>query len=116
MSECSALDWEDYNYAPPAGGAGGRKGAGRSDPLASICDGLPGLEAADIAALLRDLPIPTPGVVPGMTVEEAIEVCMPYNMIYTMTYSMLYSMLYTDIYIMLYTLTCIMLYSIYQYI
>ena len=24
-----------------------------------------------------------------MTVEEAIEVCMPYNMIYTMTYSTL---------------------------
>ena len=39
-----------------------------------ICDGLPGLEAADIAALLRDLPIPTPGDVPGMTVEEAVKV------------------------------------------
>jgi hypothetical protein len=77
MSECSARDWEDYNYVPPAGGAGGTKGAGRSDPLANICDGLPGLEAADIAALLRDLPIPTPGDVPGMTVEQAIEVCIP---------------------------------------
>ena len=74
MSECSARDWEDYNYAQPAGGAGGRQGAGRSDPLANLCDGLPGLEAADIAALLRDLPIPTAGDVPGMTVEEAIEV------------------------------------------
>ena len=74
MSDWSARDWEDYNYAPPAGGAGGGEGAGRRDPLAELCDGLPGLEAADIAALLRDLPIPTPGDVPGMTVEEAVKV------------------------------------------
>ena len=34
MSDWSALDWEqweDYNYAPPAGGAGGGEGAGRRD-------------------------------------------------------------------------------------
>ena len=74
MSDWSAWDWEDYNYAPPAGSAGGGEGAGRRDPLAELCDGLPGLDAADIAALLRDLPIPIPGDVPGMTVEEAVEV------------------------------------------
>ena len=74
MQECSARDWEDYNYAPLAGGAGGRQGAGRRDPLANLCNCLPGLEAADIAALLRDLRIPTQSDVPGMTVEEAIEV------------------------------------------
>ena len=74
MSECSARDWEDYNYALPAGSAGGRQGAGRRDPLANLCDCLPGLEAAGIAALLHDLLIPTRGDVPGMTVEEAIEV------------------------------------------
>ena len=76
MSGWSARDWEDYrdNYAPPAGGAGGGEGAGRRDPLAELCDGLPGLEDADIAALLRDLPIPTPCDVPGMTVEEAVRV------------------------------------------
>jgi hypothetical protein len=44
------------------------------DPLAELCDYLPGLEAGDITALLCDLPIPILGDVPGMTVEEAIEV------------------------------------------
>ena len=74
MSDWSARDWEDYNYALLAGSAGGGEGAGRRDPLAELCECLSGLEAADIAALLRDLPIPTPGDVPGMTVEEAVEV------------------------------------------
>jgi hypothetical protein len=46
------------------------------DPLAELCDDsdLPGFEAGDITALLCDLPIPILGDVPGMTVEEAIEV------------------------------------------
>jgi hypothetical protein len=44
------------------------------DPLAELCDYLPGFEAEDITALLCDLPIPTPGDVPGMTIEEAIKV------------------------------------------
>jgi hypothetical protein len=46
------------------------------DPLAAseLCDYLPGFEAGDITALLCDLPIPIQGDVPGMTVEEAIEV------------------------------------------
>ena len=70
----SARDWEDYNYALPTGGAGGGEGAWKRDTLAKISDCLPGLEAADIDALLRDLPIPTPCDVPGMTVDEAIEV------------------------------------------
>ena len=48
------------------------------DPLAKLCDTIPGLEAGDITALLRDLPIPKSGNVPGMTVEEAIEVTITY--------------------------------------
>ena len=56
MSDWSARDGEDYNYAPQAGSAGSGEGAGRRDPLAELCDSLPGLEAADIAASLRDLP------------------------------------------------------------
>jgi hypothetical protein len=42
------------------------------DPLAELCDDLPGFEAEDITALLHDLLIP--GDVPGMTVEKAIKV------------------------------------------
>jgi hypothetical protein len=44
------------------------------DSLAELCDYLPGFEAGDITALLCDLPIPIQDDVPGMTVEEAIEV------------------------------------------
>ena len=44
------------------------------DPLAELCDYLPGFEAGDITALLCDLPISIQGDAPGMTVEEAIEV------------------------------------------
>ena len=60
MADWSDRVWEDYNYIPPAGGAGGGQGAGMMDPLAKLCDNLPGLEAEDITALLRDLPIPIP--------------------------------------------------------
>ena len=67
-------DWDDYNYAPPGGGAGCRQGAVMRDPLTELCDDLSGFEAEDITALLCDLPIPRPGDVPGMTVEEAIKV------------------------------------------
>ena len=74
MSDCSVRDWKDYNYAQLAGGVGCRAGAGRRDLLAKLCDCLPGLEAADIDALMFDLPIPLQGDVPGMMVEEAIEV------------------------------------------
>ena len=44
------------------------------DPLAELCDYLPGFEAGDITALLCDLQIPILGDVPGMMVEEAIKV------------------------------------------
>jgi hypothetical protein len=44
------------------------------DPLSELCDYLTGLEAGDITALLSDLQIPIQGDVPGMKVEEAIEV------------------------------------------
>lgn len=77
-ADWSERDWEDYNYVPQAGGAGGGHSAGMRDPLAKLCDTIPGLEAGDITALLRDLPIPKSGNVPGMTVEEAIEVTITY--------------------------------------
>ena len=70
----SDRDWDDYNYALPAGGAGCGQGAAMRDPLAELCDDLPGFEAGDITALLCDLPIPIPGDVRGLTVEEAIKV------------------------------------------
>jgi hypothetical protein len=44
------------------------------DPLANLLDGLPGLDADEIAAMIRDLPMPNAVEVPGLTVEEAIEV------------------------------------------
>ena len=39
-----------------------------------MLEGLPGFIAEDIAALLRDLPLPAAGDIPGMTVDEAIQV------------------------------------------
>jgi hypothetical protein len=36
--------------------------------------GLPGFIAEDIAALLSDLPLPAAGDIPGMTVDEAVQV------------------------------------------
>jgi hypothetical protein len=103
----SDRDWDDYNYVPPAGGACGGQGAGMRDPLAELCDDLPGLIAGDITASLRDLPIPTQGDVPGMTVEEAIEVlfCVYkglyhglYHGILHGIYHCLYHGIYHDIY------------------
>ena len=97
----SARDWEDYNYALPTGGAGGGEGAWKRDTLPKLSDCLPGLEAADIDALLRDLPIPTPGDVPGMTVDETIEV---YHGIYHGIYHAIYQHIYNDIYSAIYTM------------
>jgi len=73
-------DWEDYDFQAGGGdGAGGGQGAGGAshsgaDPLATMLDGfkLPGFIDEDIAALLRDLPLPAAGDAPGMSVEEAI--------------------------------------------
>jgi hypothetical protein len=39
-----------------------------------MLDGLPGFIAEGLATLLRDLPLPTAGDVPGMTVEETVQV------------------------------------------
>jgi hypothetical protein len=39
-----------------------------------MLDGLPDFIAEDIAALLRDLPLPAVGDVQGMSVEQAIQV------------------------------------------
>ena len=68
-------DWEDYNYDPrAAGGAGGLRRDSLAASLANLLDGLPGLDADEIAAMIRDLPMPNDVEVPGLTVEEAIEV------------------------------------------
>jgi hypothetical protein len=42
--------------------------------LANLLDGLPGLDADAIAAMIREPPMPKDVEVPGLTVEEAIEV------------------------------------------
>ena len=81
-------DWEEYNYLPPEGGAGS-SGRRLGDMLADLLDGLPGVDADEIEALLRNLPMPDVGDVPGMTVEEAIEV---YDMLYILLINMLYNM------------------------
>jgi len=57
-------DWDDYNYVPPA----------HSNPLAGLLDALPGLDADSIAAMISNLPMPNAVEVPGLRVEEAIEV------------------------------------------
>jgi len=73
-------DWEDYDFQAGGGdGAGGGQGAcgashSGADPLATMLDGLPDFIAEDIAALLRDLPLPAVGDVQGMSVEQAIQV------------------------------------------
>ena len=59
-ADWSDWDWDDYIYAQQAGGARGRQSAGMRDPLSEFCGDLPGLEAGDITAFLRDLPIPIP--------------------------------------------------------
>jgi len=57
-------DWDDYNYVPPA----------HSEPLAGLLDVLPGLDADAIAAMICDLPMLNAVEVPGLRVDEAIEV------------------------------------------
>jgi len=49
-ADWSDRDWDDYNYAPPGGGAGCRQGAVMRDPLTELCDDLSGFEAGDITA------------------------------------------------------------------
>jgi hypothetical protein len=70
--EWQLLDWDDYDFPEDAGGAGG--GGTAADPFATMLEGLPGFIADDIAALLRYLPLPAAGDIPGMTVDEAIQV------------------------------------------
>ena len=51
-------DWEDYRSTTTI-----------RAPLANLLDGLPGLDADEIAAMIRDLPMPNDVEVPGLTVE-----------------------------------------------
>jgi hypothetical protein len=64
--------------------------------------GLPGFIPENIATLLRDLSLPAAGDIPGMTVDEAIQVfhVIQHNVVYTMLiiyimmmHNMLYNML-----------------------
>jgi hypothetical protein len=68
------LDWDDYDFPEDAGGAGGGGSLSAADPFATMLEGLPGFIPEDIVALLHDLPLPAAGDIPGMTVDEAIQV------------------------------------------
>jgi hypothetical protein len=57
-------NWDNYNYVPLE----------HSDPLAGLLDVLPGLNTDAIAAMIHDLPMPNAVEVPGLRVDEAIEV------------------------------------------
>jgi hypothetical protein len=91
VPEWQLLDWDDDDFPEDAGGAGG--GGSRADPFATMLEGLPGFIAEDIAALLRDLPLPAAGYIPGMTVDEAIQAfhVIQYNIVYTILCNMLYN-------------------------
>jgi hypothetical protein len=56
----SIWDWDDYDFQDGAGGGGGAglSGAESADPIATMLDGLLGLIAEGVVALLRDLPLP----------------------------------------------------------
>ncbi len=69
VPEWQLLDQYDYDFPEDAGGAGGG-----ADPFATMLKGLPGFIAENIAALLREIPLPAAGDIPGMTVDEAIQV------------------------------------------
>jgi hypothetical protein len=90
VHEWQLQDWDDYYFPEGAGGAGGGGGSG-ADQLATMLDGLPGFIAEDIVALLQDLPLQAEGDIPGMTVDEAIQVfhVIWHNIVYMMLYNML---------------------------
>ena len=81
-------DWDDYYFPEDAGGVGG--GGSGADPFATILEGLPGFIPEDTAPLLRDLPLPAAGDIPGMTVDEAIQVfhVIQHNIVYMMLCNM----------------------------
>ena len=83
--------WTRLDYVLPA----------HSDLFAALLDGLPGLDADEIAAMIRDLPVPNAVKVPGLTVDEAIAVwcSMQYIMVYTMLCNIRYISCYIPWYI-----------------
>ena len=134
-------DWEDYNYDPrAAGGAGGLGRDSLAASLANLLDGLPGLDADEIAAMIRDLPMPNDAsnLVPGSDgkhlrtyttlqwesddyIGRPKERCYPFdldghcfrgkNPQVMILYIMVYTMIYIITYHMLYTMVYIMVYS-----
>jgi hypothetical protein len=92
VPEWQLRDWDDYDFPEDAGRAGGGGGSG-ADPFATMLEGLPGFIAEDIATLLRDLPLPAAGDIPGMTMDEAIQVFydIQHNIVYTMLCNVLYN-------------------------
>jgi hypothetical protein len=97
VPEWQLRDWDDYDFPGHAGEAGGGHSGGiGADPFASMLEGLPGFISEDIATLLRDLPLPAAGDIPGMTVDEAIQVfhVIQWTIVHRILCNMLYNMLY----------------------
>ena len=92
VPEWQLLEWDDYYFPEDADGVGGGCSSG-ADPFATMLESLPGFIAENIAFLLLDLPLPVAGDIPGMTVDEAIQVfhVIQHNIVYTLLCSMLYN-------------------------
>ena len=87
-------DGEEGDFGPPdphdvddeegdGGGAAGPSGTRSTDPLERFIqelEDLSSMDCPDISAALEDLPVPQRGDIPGISMQEAVEVC--YNIIH----------------------------------
>ena len=86
VPEWQLQDWDDYDFP---------EDVEREEEVAveqiHLLQRFPGFISEDIATLLRDLPLPAAGDIPGMTVDEAIQVfhVIQHTMLYTMLCIML---------------------------